>query len=139
MSKAISDIKKSVATVTTVVKNKTKELAEIAKLKIDIKLEEANLDSCFENLGRAVYAHSVTGKNEERVEKLLAKAGAIRKKIKDYKARLALVQSKEICPHCDAVIERGMPCTHCHEKIVITKKEKTQDPVDELSSSGKEE
>ena len=139
MSKAISDIKKSVVTVTTAVKKKTKELAEVTKLKIDIKLEEANLDHCFEALGRAVYAHSVTGKNEEKVEKLLAKAGEIRKKIKDYKSRLAFVQSKEVCPHCDAVIERGTPCTHCHEKIVITKKEKVEDPVDELSKQGEEE
>ena len=84
MSKAISDIKKSVVTVTTAVKKKTKEIAEIAKLKIDIKMEESSLDHCFESLGRAVYAHSVTGKNEEKVQKLIAKAGTICKKIKEY-------------------------------------------------------
>ena len=145
MSKAISDIKKSVVTVTTAVKKKTKEIAEIAKLKIDIKMEESSLDHCFESLGRAVYAHSVTGKNEEKVQKLIAKAGAICKKIKEYKSRLAFIEDKEVCPHCEAVIERGFPCSYCQEKIVITKKEKNTenvektDPVDDFSSKNKEE
>ena len=141
MSKAISDIKKGVVTVTTAVKKKTKELAEITKLKIDIKMEEASLDNCFEALGRAVYAHSVTGKNEERVQKLIARAGTICKKIKNYKSRLAFVQNKEICPHCGAVIDRGFPCSYCQEKIVITKKENQKNtvPVDDLSSDNKEE
>lgn len=124
MSKAISDIQKSVVTVTTAIKKKTKELAEITKLKLNIKMEEASLEHCFEALGRAVYVNSITGKNDEKVEKLIAKAGAIRNKIKEYKSKLAFVENKEICPHCEAVIDRGFPCTHCYEKIVATKKEK---------------
>lgn len=123
MAKIVSDIKKSVVAVTQTAKKKTKKIAESTKLKLDIKMEESNLEHCFEMLGRAVYANSKNPNNEARIEALMAQADRISTIIKEYKTRLAYLQDKEICVHCESVIERGSPCAYCSEKIVVNKKE----------------
>lgn len=132
MAKVISSIKG----VASSAKRKTKEAAEATKLKVDIKVEESNLDHCFEKLGRAVYANSRTGKNGSRVSKLIKEADAICQLIEEYKNRLAVLQKKEVCPHCGAVIKAGAPCRNCKEKIVKTPKK--ANPVDENQNSVKE-
>ena len=117
MAKVIIKLKKGVKTVAQTAKRKTKRLTEAAKLRLDIKMEESNLEHCFEMLGRAVYM-----KNEAKVDTLLLQAEKISNVIKEYKTRLADIQEKEICPHCESVITRGFPCEYCSEKIVANKK-----------------
>lgn len=123
MAKIVSDIKSGVQSVTATAKRKTKRFAEATKLALDIKMEESNLEHCFEMLGRAVYANTKNSNNEERIKSLIEQADKISATIKDYKERLAFLQDKEICAHCESVIERGFPCRYCNEKIVANKKE----------------
>lgn len=127
MAKIVSDIKKGVVAVTQTAKKKTKKIAEATKLKLDIKMEESNLEHCYEMLGRAVYASSKDSGNEARVQELIAQADRINTTIRDYKSRLAFLQDKEICAHCESVIDRGSPCEYCSEKIVVSKKESEQE------------
>ena len=122
MAKVLSDIKKSVKSVASTTKRKTKALAEVTKLKLDIKMEEANLDHCFEQLGRAVYAGSKSSNNDKKIKELLEKADNISKTIKDYKSRLAFVQGKRVCPHCESVVDTEGPCKACREKIVANER-----------------
>lgn len=135
MAKVLSDIKRSVKSVASATKKKTKEVAETTKLKLDIKMEESNLDHCFEQLGRAVYANSKTSNNGKRVEELLLKAEKISEIIKEYKSRLAFIQGKKVCNHCESVIDFDGPCEFCNEKIVANEKvkEEKSDDVDNVT------
>ena len=137
MAKIFSDIKGGVKSAITTTKKKTKSMAEVAKLKLDIKMEESSLDHCFEQLGRAVYANSKTGNNSERVDELLKKAEKISADLKEYRQRLAFIQGKRVCPHCEIVITADGPCEFCSEKIV--KNEKNTDPVDDFEVNSGEE
>ncbi|MBQ8145758.1 MAG: hypothetical protein IJ039_03165 [Clostridia bacterium] len=129
MAKIISNVKKGATTVARNVKRKSKRFAEIAKLKLDIKMEESNLEQCFEMLGRASYAKACGSDNQNKIDELVAQANRINGLIKEYKSRLAFLQDKEICEHCESVIDRDTPCQYCKEKIVAGKK--TADTVDE--------
>lgn len=129
MAKIFNDIKRGASAVARNAKKKSKRLAEITKLKLDIKMEESNLEQCFEMLGRAAYANACGKDNQKKIDELVAQANRINTLIKDYKSRLAFLQDKEICEHCESVIDRDTPCQYCNEKIVATKK--TPDTVDE--------
>ena len=129
MAKIISNIKNGATTVARNVKKKSKRLAEITKLKLDIKMEESNLEQCFEMLGRASYANACGKDNQKKIDELVSQANRINSLIKEYKSRLAFLQDKEICEHCESVIDRDTPCQYCKEKIVASKK--TTDTVDE--------
>lgn len=129
MAKILSNVKEGATTVARNVKRKSKRLAEIAKLKLDIKMEESNLAQCFEMLGRASYAKACGSDNQNKIDELIAQANRINGLIKEYKSRLAFLQDKEICEHCESVIDRDTPCQYCKEKIVAGKK--TADAVDE--------
>ena len=129
MAKIFSDIKRGATAVALNAKKKSKRLAEITKLKIDIKMEESNLEQCFEMLGRAAYANACGKDNQSKIDELVAQADRINSLIKEYKNKLAFLQDKEICEHCESVIDRDTPCQYCDEKIVASKK--TTDTVDE--------
>ena len=129
MAKVLSNIKRGATAVARNAKRKSKRLAEITKLKLDIKMEESNLEHCFEMLGRASYARACGADNQKKIDDLVAQANRINSLIKEYKSRLAFLQDKEICEHCESVIDRDTPCQYCKEKIVASKK--TPDTVDE--------
>ena len=71
MPKILSDIKNGVKAAASSTKRRTSNIANAAKLKLEIKLEESNLDQCFEQLGRAVFANAQAGENQKRIDELL--------------------------------------------------------------------
>lgn len=111
------------------VAQKTKKLASDTKLSFDIKKEEADLDYCFERLGRAFYAQAKNGvSRDEKIAKLMAEADERSERIKNLKAELAKSKNKKICSHCSSVISGSAPyCSNCGSKIVADEKCEKED------------
>lgn len=111
------------------VAQKTKKLASDTKLSFDIKKEEADLDYCFERLGRAFYAQAKNGVlRDEKIAKLMAEADERSEKIKNLKAELAKSKNKKICSHCSSVISGNAPyCSNCGSKIVADEEREKED------------
>lgn len=130
MAKVFSSIKGKAKSAAKTVKRSTKKAYDVTKLKIDIKKEECNLDQCFEQLGRAVYANSKDESNSEKVQMLIEKADKIKEKIDQYKDRLALIQNKSVCCQCESIIDKNEGCQYCGEKIVAN--EKTNEDVEDF-------
>lgn len=134
MTDKLNDIKNKATKIAKDVKVKTKTFAKSTKLSIELKMEEANLDACFEKLGRAYYLNVSCGyENDEKIEKLVKEADEISAKIADYKKKIAEIGDKWICKHCSSVVNGTKPyCSNCGQKIVANEK-KTEDasPVTE--------
>lgn len=97
--------------------DKTKDLTEIAKLKISIAEQERKIDSSYEKIGRA-YAEA----NAESADKLLPEEfeaiDAANAKIADFTARLRELKGLLICPNCGKEISSDVNfCPKCGTAI----------------------
>ena len=127
MAEIISKIKKYAKSAS----DSAKKYAEIAKIKLNIKMEESNLEECLCELGKAYYLferHSL--ENQDEIESLLVKADLIGEKIKGYNRSLADLEEKEVCEHCSTVKDCDSPCEACGEKIVAEKPTDEEEPTD---------
>ena len=128
MKKIFSQIKRGAGFVAS----KTKKLAISAQLKLDIKLNEADLTECFERLGRLYYYQEKNEiDNSKKIEMTIAKCEEITEKIEELKLALAELENKTLCEHCGSVIKMDAPyCSKCGQKIVATKKVEVTTPVE---------
>ncbi|MBO5312340.1 MAG: hypothetical protein J6B29_00095 [Clostridia bacterium] len=109
-----------------------KKYAGVAKLKLSIKMEEASLEESFENLGRAYYVHMKSGEdNSVKLVELIMEIDASVGKIREMKAKIADIEGKDVCEHCDSAKDHGSPCEKCGEKIVAERAEEKTDNNDE--------
>lgn len=133
MDKFFSKVKSGVKSVARATKRKAQHLSETAQLGIDIKLEESALEECFEKLGRAVFLKSLSQdggeRYDKRIDELTSRAQTLTENIKAYKKRLAEIKGKEVCAHCESVIDAGMPCEYCNEKIVANEDVQEQEEM----------
>lgn len=128
MGKIFSQIKKGAG----VVADKTKKIALIAQLKLDIRLNQADLNEEFERLGRLYfYQQTAQADNAKKIEAILIKCEEIKKKINELKTTLAELEGKELCKHCGSVIKADAPyCSRCGQKLVVTPKKEEKEPVE---------
>ena len=103
---------------------KAKEIYDVTVYKAEIRKNEADLDECFESLGRAYYLNACEGEsNDDKVAKLLERAEALAKRISDLKLKVAELQNKNICPHCKSVVSKELPyCVNCGQKMIAEQK-----------------
>ena len=111
------DFKAKVASTSKKAVDKTKDLTEIAKLKLNIIEQEKKIDSSYEKIGRA-YAEA----NAESADKLLpeefAAIDAANAKIADYTNRLRELKGLLICPECGKEISGDVNfCPKCGTSI----------------------
>ena len=112
-------------------KKSAKKYADITKLKINIKVEEATLEEHLCELGRAYYQKIKFGKeNDEEIATIIEAADNSSEKIAEYKKLLAKKENKEICQHCNQVKKTDEPCKKCGEKIVVEKPIE-EEPIEE--------
>ena len=121
MAEFFKNFTKKVADVATNVKTKAKDTYDVTLLKIDLRKKEADLDLCFEKLGRAYYVSVQNGGNEEKLNVLLNEAKLISEEILELKNKIAVAQNKKICGHCASIIDKDASyCEGCGQKIVAS-------------------
>ena len=124
MADMLDKITKKVADVADNARVKAKELYDVAKLKIEIRKKEADLDECLEKLGRAYFVQVKRDiDNSEKIELLVQKAENISNEIYALKKNVADAQTKKICEHCASIIDTDAPfCPNCGQKVVAEAK-----------------
>jgi hypothetical protein len=119
MAEFFKNFTQKVTEVASTVKTKAKDVYDITALKVNLKGKEANLDSCFERLGRAYFVSINNGGNQDKLEALVNKAKSISQEILELKQKIAEAQNKRICEHCFSLIDNdALYCDGCGQKIV---------------------
>lgn len=124
----LDDIHKSVAEAANYTAKKATELSGIAKLKLNIKSEEATLERCYCDIGRLFYTAEREGVDHTteistlimQVDKIIANITACREELSKHKKTVTCKAcSAEVpkefafCPSCGAKIEKE--CENCSE------------------------
>ena len=119
MAEFFKNFTQKVTQAASAVKSKAKDVYDVTALKVSLKSKEANLDSCFEKLGRAYFVSVNNGGNQEKLEALIDKAKSISQEILDLKQKIAEAQNKRVCEHCLSLIDKDASyCDGCGQKIV---------------------
>ena len=107
------DLTKKVGSFAQTTVQKSKELAEIAKLNFRISSEEDKIKKVYPEIGKIYYeenARSATG----RMAKLCALISAFMDNIKDLREKINEVKNINICPKCGAeVANSNKLCNNC--------------------------
>lgn len=124
MGKGVDGISKKVIGIADCTKERVKVLYDLTKIKIEIRNKEAELDDCFERLGRVYFVHIKNkADNEKKIDALAAKAEKLSSEIIQLKEQLAKAQNKKICTHCASLLDIDAPyCEYCGQKIVAEAK-----------------
>lgn len=93
--------------------SKSKELAEITRINMEINSTEQKLQSAYTELGQsAVENNLLVGK--PIVTDLLEQVGSYKNHIDELKERLNIVRNINICPNCGAEVSRSSRfCDSC--------------------------
>ncbi len=89
INEALDNFGKKVKSVASNARDEAVKLAKKTQLKIDLKNEEANLAVVFEDLGKAYYELVKKNKNDEEINKIVARADEIKEKIKVIEKKIA--------------------------------------------------
>ncbi len=77
------------------------QLADVAKLNVQLYDLNGELDSVLRDLGRVMYdAHRGQSFDRERVSALLARADELEGRAEELKARIASLRQSKTCPVC---------------------------------------
>ena len=148
MAEFFDKVSKKIGDAANYAAEKTEKLVSSAKLTFELKKEEADLDECFERLGRAFFTQAKNGVAKDgKIAELIAEADARSEKIKNLKIEIAKAKNKKICPHCSSIIESDAPyCSRCGSKIVADEKkedvntdEKVADSLEEAENCAQEQ
>ena len=120
MAEFFKNFTEKVSEVASNVKSKAKDVYDVTRLKIDLRKKEADLDECFEKLGRAYYINVKSDvNNDEKVALYMEKAEKLSSEILDLKNKIASAQNQKICNHCASLIDKKSPyCPNCGQKVV---------------------
>lgn len=133
MAEFFEKFTKKVTEVASNIKTKAKDTYDVTVLKLSLRSKEADLDHCFEKLGRAYYVNVNKGTNNDKVEELLTEAKSLSKEIVDLKTKIATAQNKRICEHCFSLLESDATyCQACGQKIAIIDKSNAFDDESEI-------
>lgn len=115
-----NEIKRNVSGAASVASKKTSELTGIAKLNVNIKLEETKLSECYEEIGRLFYTAERSGEdNTSDIATYIMQADKIKATIAGYKAELAHLKKVVVCEGCGTEIsETAAYCSVCGTKQV---------------------
>ena len=120
MAEFFEKFSKKVTKVASNVKTKAKDTYDVTVLKLSLRSKEADLDHCFEKLGRAYYVNVNKGTNNDKIEILLTEAKSLSKEIVDLKTKIAEAQNKRVCEHCLSLLDIDAAyCQACGQKIVV--------------------
>ncbi|MBQ7820827.1 MAG: zinc-ribbon domain-containing protein [Clostridia bacterium] len=93
--------------------NKTKELAEIAKLTLAVKEEEKKIASAHERIGRE-YVTRFSGAEDRILPEAFDEISASKKEIDSLNERIRVLKGITLCQKCGAEIEADVKyCVKC--------------------------
>ena len=93
--------------------NKTKELAEIAKLTLAVKEEERKISEAHETIGRE-YVEKFAGSADRILPEVFEQISESEKEIASLNERIRELKGISICAECGAEVENGVKfCPKC--------------------------
>ena len=115
----LKDLKKNLGGAADYTVKKTNEVTGAAKIRMDIRAQNARLAKCFERIGRAYYKKEKgIGELPEDIGALVAEADEIKEGEAKLRAQLARLQGCVICPACGAQISiKSVYCPLCGIKL----------------------
>lgn len=97
--------------------NKTKELAEIAKLTLAVKEEERKISEAHEKIGRE-YAEKFAGSADRILPEVFDQISESKKEIASLNERIRELKGITICSACKAEVENGVKfCPKCGARV----------------------
>lgn len=111
----LDDIQKSVTGAANYTAKKASKLSGIAKLKYNIRTEEANLERCYTDIGRLFYTAEREGVDHAaEISTLIMQADKINANIAGYRDELAKFKKTTVCDSCSAEVPKEFQfCPHC--------------------------
>ncbi len=115
-----NEIKRNVTDAANAASKKTSELTGIAKLNVNIKMEETKLSECYEQIGRLFYTAERSGEdNTADIATYIMQADKIKATIAGYRKELSKLKKVVICEGCGTEIsEDAAYCSVCGTKQV---------------------
>ncbi len=115
-----NNLKKNLNTAANYTVQKTGEVTEAAKIRLDIRTQNVRLSKCFENIGRTYYKNmKENGETvSEELDAYILEADGIKAEIAVLRGELAKAQGCVICPACGAQISnKSIYCPLCGVKL----------------------
>jgi len=115
-----NEIKRNVTDAANATTKKATEFTGIAKLNVNIKLEETKLSECYEEIGRLFYTAERSGEdNTSDIATYIMQADKIKATIANYRKELSKLKKVVICEGCGTEIsEDAAYCSVCGTKQV---------------------
>ena len=134
-------LKKNLNTAATYTVQKTGEVTEAAKIRLDIRTQNLRLAKCFENIGQ-LYYKSIKENSEiasAEMDAHILEADGIKLEISILRRELAKAQGCVICSACGAQISnKSIYCPLCGIKLEAEAAEETAEEADEETTENEE-
>ncbi len=130
------ELQKSVTDAANYTAKKATEFSGIAKLKFNIRSEEANLEKCFADIGKLFYTAEREGVDRTaEIAALIMQVDKIRANIDGYRDELSRLKKTVICKACSAEVAKDFAfCPSCGAKL-----EKNSDCADSCDCNSNDE
>jgi len=116
------DLSKKLTQVGQTTIQKTKEMADIAKLSSQVNDEEKKIENAYIQMGK-IYRELHADDCEERFAEWLQLIGESEAKIKDYKEEIKEIKGVGKCEACGAEVPNGSGfCPGCGAKVPVVEK-----------------
>lgn len=141
-----NNLKKNLNTAANYTVQKTGEVTEAAKIRLDIRTQNVRLSKCFENIGRVYYKNMKESGEavSAELDAYILEADGIKAEIAVLRRDLAKAQGCVICPACGAQISnKSIYCPLCGVKLEdesqpAEEKETAEEVVEETSETAEE-
>ena len=136
------NLKKNINTAANYTVQKTGEMTEAAKIRLDIRTQNLRLAKCFENIGQ-LYYKSIKENGEiasAEMDAYILEADGIKLEISILRRELAKAQGCVICSSCGAQISnKSVYCPLCGIKLEEeTVEEESVEAITEETTDGEE-
>ncbi len=114
-----NEIKRNVTNAASAASKKTNELTGLAKLNMNIKMEQGKLSECYEEIGRLFYTAERSGEDHTSdIAAHIMQADKIKANIAKYQAEIARLKKVIYCDNCGAELaETCIYCSTCGAKL----------------------
>ena len=98
---------------------KASKVVNTTKLRLKLASRRADLDECYESLGRALFIQVSDGTDmDEEIAALVAKCDKLNQEIVALDEEIKSYRSTNICKFCNKVNEKkAVYCAHCGEEL----------------------
>ena len=119
MATTFDDIFEGVKDIAEIAGQKTVEIVDISKLKIELASINNNIKKCHEKLGVLTYNAAKKGTDSAVIDSCIEELDALYAKRDECKEKINEVRPMRRCPNCGAARSASaIYCNICGEKIV---------------------